>query len=297
MELRQLRYVDAVATHRHFTRAAAAIGVAQPALSHQIKRLEQELGVELFHRSRGGVRLTEAGQTLLPRIVRALSEIDAGREEISALTGLQTGRVRLGAMQALGALDLPGVLAQFHRSYPGVEVMLQEEATARMQELVAADQLDLAIVALDAGYPDTLVGLELLEEPLLLALPPGDPLAELDGIHTDQLRDHPFVLFRTGTGLRTRTDRLCQEAGFLPRVVFETGNLDRLLALVSAGLGVSLVPASSAAAARHRIEVVSFVPALTRTVGLVWRADRTLAPAAQAMRDLLAQSVQRQPLR
>jgi len=107
MELRQLRYVEAVATHRHFTRAAAAIGVAQPALSHQIKRLEQELGVQLLDRSRGGVRLTEAGETFLPRIRRALSEIDAGREEITALTGLQTGRVRLGAMQALGALDLP----------------------------------------------------------------------------------------------------------------------------------------------------------------------------------------------
>jgi DNA-binding transcriptional LysR family regulator len=291
MELRQLRYVDAVANYRHFTRAAAAIGVAQPALSHQIKRLEQELGVELFHRSRGGVRLTEAGETFLPRIRRALSEVDAGREEITALTGLQTGRVRLGAMQALGALDLPRVLAQFHRSYPAVEVMLQEEATVRMQELVAADQLDLAIVALDVGYPATVVGVELLEEPVLLALPPNDPLAKLDRIHIGQLRDHPFVLFRAGTGLRTRTDRLCREAGFLPRVAFETGNLDRLLALVSAGLGVSLVPASSAAAAGHQIRVLGFAPPLTRTVGVVWRADRTLAPAAQAMRDLLAEAV------
>ena len=124
------------------------------------------------------MRLTEAGETFLPRIRRALSEIDAGREEITALTGLQTGRVRLGAMQALGGLDLPRVLAQFHRSYPGVEVMLQEEATARMHELVAADQLDLAIVALDAGYPATVVGVELLEEPVVLALPPDDPLAK-----------------------------------------------------------------------------------------------------------------------
>jgi DNA-binding transcriptional LysR family regulator len=114
--------------------------------------------VELFHRSRGGVRLTEAGQTLLPRIRRALSELDAGREEIGALTGLQTGRVRLGAMQALGTLDLPRVLAEFHLSHPGVEVMLQEAASARMQELVATDQLDLAIVALDAGYPAGVVG-------------------------------------------------------------------------------------------------------------------------------------------
>jgi DNA-binding transcriptional LysR family regulator len=162
-----------------------------------------------------------------------------------------------------------------------------------MQELVASDQLDLAIVALDVEYPATVVGVELLEEPVVLALPPDDPLTKLEQIHMSQLRDHPFVLFRAGTGLRAKTDRLSREAGFVPRVAFETSNLDRLLALVSAGLGVSLVPASTAAAARHPIRVLDFAPPLTRTVGAIWRADRTLAPAARAMRNLLATSARR----
>src|SRR3984885_3895261 len=101
MELRQLRYTVAVAAHRHFTRAAASVPVAQPALSHQVKLLEQELGVELFERSRSGVRLTEAGEVFVLRARRALGEMDAAREEIAAFKGLTSGRLVVGAMQAL----------------------------------------------------------------------------------------------------------------------------------------------------------------------------------------------------
>src|SRR5260370_21590211 len=107
MELRQLRYAVAVAAHRHFTRAAAAVPVAQPALSHQIRLLEQELGVELFERSRSGVRLTEAGEIFLLRARRALAEVDAAREEIAALRGLARGRLGIRAIHALAGLDLP----------------------------------------------------------------------------------------------------------------------------------------------------------------------------------------------
>jgi DNA-binding transcriptional LysR family regulator len=291
MELRQLRYVEAVAAHRHFTRAAAAIGIAQPALSHQIKRLEQELGIELFHRSRGGVRLTAAGETLLPRVRRALSELEAGREEVVALTGLQTGRLRLGAMQAPGPLDLPRAIARFHRAHPAVEVTLSEESTLRMQHLVLDGQLDLAIVALEVGYPDSLGALALVQEPVLLALPHDHRLADGASIQIGQLRDQPFVFFRAGTGLRTTIERIGREAGFTPQMAFETGNLDRLLALVHEGLGVSVIPASTARDGKPRVTALPFSPPLTRTVGVVWRADRALPPAARVMRELLVRCV------
>jgi DNA-binding transcriptional LysR family regulator len=292
MELRQLRYVEAVASHRHFTRAAAAVGVAQPALSHQIKRLEQELGVELFHRSRAGVRLTDAGEILLPRVRRALSELDAGREELAAVTGLQTGRVRLGAMQALGSLDLPRAIAGFHREHPGVEVTLSEESTSRMQQLVVDGQLDLAIVALDVSIPDSLSSLPLLTEPVVLAVPNSHPLARQKSVEFQTLRNEPFVFFRAGTGLRTTTERVAHAAGFNPRIAFETSNLDRLLALVREGLGVSLIPQSTARRAQPPIRTVRFSPPLTRTVGVVSRADGSLAPSARAMRQFLLDAVQ-----
>jgi LysR family transcriptional activator of glutamate synthase operon len=288
MELRQITYVDAVATHLHFTRAAAAIGIAQPAISHQIKRLEQELGVALFHRSRAGVRLTEAGEILLPRIRRALAELVAGREELAAITGLQTGRVRLGAMQALGPLNLPRAIARFHSEHPGIEVTLSEESTARMQQLVLDGQLDLAIAALDVSVPDDLSSLVLLSEPVLLAVPHRHPLASRDSVEVRQLRDDPFVFFRAGTGLRTTTERVAREAGFTPKMAFETGNLDRLLALVHEGLGVSLIPESTAQRAQPQVRALPFSPPLTRTVGILSRSDRTLPPSARAMRHLLS---------
>lgn len=283
MELRQLRYVEAVAANRHFTRAAASIGVAQPALSHQIKRLEQELGIELFERSRCGVRLTAAGEAFLPRIRRALAELDAGREEVAAFTGLEAGRVRLGALQALAHLDLPRAIASFHRAHPAVEVTLGEESTERMQQLVSEGQLDLAIVALDVGYPDSLNAREIVCEPVLLALRPNHRLAKSGSVRFSQLREEPFVFFRAGTGLRTTTERLARDAGFAPRMAFETGNLDRLLDLVGEGLGVSLVPASTAARGDPAICTLPFSPPVSRTVGVVWRANHAPSPATRAI--------------
>ena len=159
MELRQLRYAVAVAAHRHFTRAAAAVPVAQPALSHQIRLLEQELGVELFERSRSGVRLTEAGEIFLLRARRALAEVDAAREEIAALRGLARGRLVIGAMQALAGLDLPRLLAAFHAAYPGIDVSLSEDSTRDMFTMAVRGEIDLAIAALDVEQP---AGLEVL---------------------------------------------------------------------------------------------------------------------------------------
>lgn len=286
MELRQLRYVDAVARHRHFTRAAADIGIAQPALSHQIRRLELELGVELFHRSRAGVRPTEAGELFLPHARRALLAVDAGREELSALTGLRVGRVRLGAMQALGQLDLAAALAAFHADNPGIEVTLSEESTLEMYELLDDGQLDLALVAIDIEPPDGTATAALTSEPVLVAIPAGHALAGRSSIRVKQLRDEPFVMFRPGTGLRTTTERVAREAGFEPAIAFETGNLERMLALVAQGLGVALIPASSAGR-RANVAFIRLAPQLNRTVGLGWRGGQPLTPAARALRDAL----------
>jgi DNA-binding transcriptional LysR family regulator len=293
MELRQLLYVEAVARHRHFTRAAADVGIAQSALSHQIKRLEHELGVELFRRSRAGVQLTEAGEVFLPHVRQALLAVRAGREELSALTGLRVGRVRLGAMQALGPLDLAGAIASFHATYPGIEVTLSEESTAEMYRLLVEDQLDLALVAMDINPSDGIEVQALVSEPVLLALPQSHPLRDCADVRIGQLREEPFVMFRAGTGLRATTERAAAEAGFRPIIAFETGNLDRILALVGEGLGIALVPASSAEHIRTNVTCRPLIPQLTRTVGLAWRAERPIAPAARAVREALVTTSRR----
>src|SRR6266542_4886118 len=124
MELRQLRGVEAVARHRHFTRAAEELHVAQSALSHQIRRLEQELGTPLFERTRRRVRTTEAGRSIAARARRVLAEVDGARQEIDELRGVVRGRIWVGALLPAGELDVPRLLARFSRAHPGVEVSL-----------------------------------------------------------------------------------------------------------------------------------------------------------------------------
>ena len=157
MELRQLRYVVAVADHLHFTRAAAELHVAQPALSQQVRRLERELGLELFTRTSRTVALTDAGEAVVARARRVLGEIDAIEEDLDAMRGILRGRVELGSMQSLGPFDLPRVLADFHARHAGVDVVLREETTQRMLAMLRADQLDLAVATIDEPPPDGLV--------------------------------------------------------------------------------------------------------------------------------------------
>jgi DNA-binding transcriptional LysR family regulator len=264
--------------------------VAQPALSHQIKLLEQELGVELFERSRSGVRLTEAGEIFLLRARRALAEMDAAREEIAAVRGLTTGRLVLGAMQALAGLDLPRLLAEFHASYPGVDVSLREDSTRDMLAMTARGEIDLAIAALDVERPAGLEAVPLVREPVLLAMPATHPLAALDAVSVRELRRETFIFFKQGTGLRTVSERAAAKAGFVPRVGFQTSSHDRLLALVSEGLGVAFVPASAVSnPPPPAVAVRPASPAIERTVGAVWRADHRHTPAARAFLALLRQ--------
>jgi DNA-binding transcriptional LysR family regulator len=288
MEFRQLRYVLAVAAHRHFTKAAASVPVAQPALSHQVKLLELELGIDLFERSRGGVRLTEAGEIFVVRARRALAEVDAAREEIAALKGLTRGRLVLGAMQALAGLDLPRLLAAFHTAHPGIEVSLREDSTREMFAMAVRGEIDLAIAALDVERPAGLDALPLVREPVLMAVPASHRLAHQESVTVRDFRQETFVFFGQGTGLRTITEKAAERAGFTPRVGFETGSLDRLIALVSEGLGVALVPASTVRDPRPPgIAVLPVSPAIDRTVGAVWRADHRHTPATSAFLSLL----------
>jgi LysR family transcriptional regulator, transcription activator of glutamate synthase operon len=283
MELRQLRYFAAVAEHRHFTRAAAELHVAQPALSQQIRRLEQELGLELLERTSRSVRVTEAGEAVLRRARRALAEVDAIAADLDALRGLRTGRVLVGAIQSLGPFDLPGLLAAFRAEHPGIDLLLREETTQEMLALLAADELDLAIAAIDPEPPSEFATQPLYEEDLVLAVRPGHPLAKRARLALSDLPDEPFILFREGSGLRATTERALATAGLQPRARLESTELSRVRALVARGLGVAIVPRSETASPGPRVAAVALgPPALRRRVGLVWRRERRHPPAAEA---------------
>jgi len=283
MELRQLRYFAAVAEQRHFTRAAAQLHVAQPALSQQIRRLEHELGMTLLDRTSRSVRVTEAGEAVLRRARRALAEADAIGADLDALRGLRTGRVLVGAIQALGPFDLPGLLAAFRTEHPGIDLILREETTQEMLALLAADELDLAIAAIEPPPPREFATQALYEEDLVLALPPSHPLATRARLALSDLPDEPFILFREGSGLRATTERALAAAGLQPRARLESTELSRVRALVARGLGVAIMPRSETALPGPRVAAVALgPPTLRRRVGLVWRRDRRHPPAAEA---------------
>ena len=173
MELRQLVYVEAVARHRHFTRAAEELHVAQSALSHQVRRLEAELGTELFERTSRRVVVTAAGEAVAARARRVLAEVDGVRAELDELRGLVRGHLAVGALLPAGGIEVPRLLASFNRAFPGIEVGLREGTAADMLELLDADQLDVAFSLIAGDLPDRLIGIRLSEEEVVAAFPPG----------------------------------------------------------------------------------------------------------------------------
>jgi DNA-binding transcriptional LysR family regulator len=284
MDLRQLRYLVALADEGHFTRAAARMHIAQPALSQQIRRLEDELGLPLVDRSTRRVALTEAGTLLVGRARGVLADIDGVRAELADLAGVRAGHLVIGAMQSLGPFDLSILLAVFHERYPAVELTVQEEVSDALLAMLRADAVDLAFVSLtERVEPGVLETKRLLTEPLVVMLPPHHPLAGRKRVRMAELADESFIAFREGAGLRRIITAAARDAGFEAQIAFETNEVERARALASRGLGVTIVPASDAE--RHGPPIAAVAvhrPELSRDVTLVWRRARRHTPAARA---------------
>ena len=288
MEFRHLTYFLAVARHQHFTRAAQALGIAQPSLSQQIMTLEAELGTPLFDRAGRRVRLTDAGEALLPYATRILALVDEARAELTDHVELRRGRVTIGTTPTAGTHLLPAALADFNRRYPGIDLRLHEAGSPDLIDLLATGDLDLAIVILPVRRPELTVA-RLLTEEVVLAVPPDHPLAAApppSGVPPDALADQPFVLVRQGYGLRRMTLDLCTRAGFSPHVVLDGAEMDTVLSLVGAGLGVACLP-RLALDGTTLAAVPIADPHLRRSLGLAWRRQPELPAAGRALRDHL----------
>lgn len=286
MQLQQLRYFLEVVEAGSFTRAAAALHVAQPSVSSAIRALERELGAPLLHRSRGAVTTTTAGETFLPWARQVLADCDAGRNAVSELLGLRGGRVAIGATPSLTTSVLPQVLGQFHFRYPQVSVTLHEAGSQDLVTRLEHAQLDLALVILPVT-PHWVRTTPLFEEDLLVVVGPGHPLASRSSVPVAALRDVPLVMFRDGYDLKTTTVAACRQAGFEPVVAIDGGEMDGVLALTAAGLGAAVLP-RTALTERPDLRAVRFEePGLRRSVGVARRRDRILSRAGQAFLELL----------
>lgn len=284
MELRQLRYFERVVHHRHFTRAADDLHVAQSALSHQVRRLESELGIELLRRTTRSVQATEAGELVAARARRILAEIDALRGEIDELRGLVRGRIAVGALLFGGELDIPALLARFTATFPAVEVGLREGSAQRMIDGLADGTLDLAF-ALESDPPDGLERLELSTEELAVVVGPRHALAGHGPLALAALAGHPLIAFHRGSTTREVVDRELAGAGVEAKIAVEANDLAFVRSLVSRGIGVAVLPRSFAELPGARVSIRPLAPALGLRVVLWWRRDQHLSPAARAFVD------------
>jgi DNA-binding transcriptional LysR family regulator len=284
MELRQLEYFVAVAEEANFTRAAARIHVAQPAVSAQIQRLERELGQPLLDRSRRTVRLTAAGEAALPYARAALTAVTDLHHAVDELTQLVRGTVTIGTVTS-HSVDIPSLLADFHADHPDVEITLNTDSSDALIEKVRTGALDAAIVSVGPGEQPAGLDVEVVtDEAIHAAVCKTDGLAARKTIRLTDLADRPLIALPVGAGIRHQFDAACAKAGLSPRIAFEASTPLALAELAERGLGVAIVPAS-VPRGRDGLHSLAIVPQLRGRLVLAWRAGGPTSPAARVLVD------------
>jgi DNA-binding transcriptional LysR family regulator len=281
MELRQLRYLDAVARRLSFTQAALDQHIAQSALSQQISRLERELGVELLRRTTRRVEVTEAGDLVLQRARRALIEVDGVRADLDALHGLVRGTLRLGGVPVVGTVHTAALIADFTRAHPGVAITVRDDVAFTLLGQLRDGDLDLVMALVDPGALDGLEGVRLLDEELVVIAPLDHPLARAKRVRIERLAGERLVTYGAGSALRDALLALAPAA----HVVAEANDLETVRELAARGLGVALMPRSVVAPHGDRLAIRPLSPRHTLPVSLVWRAGERPTPAARTFRD------------
>ncbi|MBC3839470.1 LysR family transcriptional regulator [Streptacidiphilus sp. 4-A2] len=286
MELRHLEHFLAVAETGSFTRAAARVHVVQSALSVSVRSLEADLGAKLFDRSTRRVELTEAGAALVTEARTTLAAARAARDAVAAVSDGTRGTVRIGIMQALPAIDLAALLTRFHAERPRVRIepSTHPDGSRGLVQAVADNHLDLALAALPGPHPAGVDAVALHHEPILLAAPPGHPLADRPPVRLADLADQAFLDLPDGWGSRMSVDLLFAAHHLSRRIVVEVADVAAVCQLTQAGLGVALL-APSTVPADQRPRLVPVRPHATFTVSLVLPRHRRLSAAAQAFAD------------
>lgn len=288
MKLRHLRYALELGRTRHFTQAAERLGIAQPALSQAIAALEKELAVALFVRTSRRVQPTEAGARFLERAERILGDLDDLQAEMQEHAVSLRGRVTVATMVFFGATRLPPVVAEFARLHPGVELAIESRSKHDSLEGLRRGTLDAALlhVAEAADYPE--LAFHVLErDEIAAALAAGHPLAGRERLAFAELRDEPFIMFEPGSTMHDALRTLTREAGFAPRAIAHSQNINLVRAMVSAGVGVSIGPRSYLLSAGPPVAAVPLAPSRSIAISLVTGGSAEANPAARALVALL----------
>jgi LysR family hydrogen peroxide-inducible transcriptional activator len=275
--LRQLRYFDALARHSHFGRAAAACSISQPALSMQIKELEDALGAVLIERGARQVRLTKLGEEIALRVRDILRSVDELGDFARASRGRFAGRLRVGMIPTIAPYLLPAVMADLTRLHPELDIHVREALTTKLIQELTEGRLDAAIVALPVSEP-SLTEVALFAESFLLVRPDEDEGTPVPGSET--LREMRLLLLEEGHCFRDQALSFCNMTSPGPREVLDASSLSTLVQMVSAGMGVTLIPEMAVAVETRRasVSVARFKdPQPSRTIGMIWRKTSPLA--------------------
>jgi LysR family cyn operon transcriptional activator len=281
MELRHLRYFAAVAETLHFGRAARRLHVSQPTVSQQVKQLEEELGAPLFERQGTSTRLTAAGELFRAYASRALEDVHEGERAVRALEAREAGTLRIGYIPSLTTgLVIPASSAVL-RKYPGIRIAAYEGITRQVERRLAEGKLDVGIGFAPSREP--LVEAEpVLESRMALVVPRRHPLANATKASLKSLAGEPFALLAPGLRVRGMVDAFFASTQFAPRIVFEANAVATVLAVVRAGLAMTVLPEPRGIES-ERLSAVPLVPAPQSPVAaLLWRKGALRSPAALA---------------
>ena len=281
MELRQLRYFIEVAERQHVTEAAENLNVAQSAVSYQITKLEEELGVKLLERVGRNIKVTQIGHVFLQYAKKSLKTLEEGKEKVDEYLDPQAGIIKIGYPTSLARYWLPNVISAYKKDVPNVNFHLRQGSYANLIDAVKNGEIDLAFLGPVPTRDSELIAKTLFIENIVALLPDNHPLAEQKSLYLNDLGTDPFVLFPSGYVLRNIAVEICHQAGFEPSIASEGEDMDALKGLVSAGIGVSLLPESTFydSIPRFTVKIPIEVPKAVRTVGVIVPKHRDLGPS------------------
>jgi DNA-binding transcriptional LysR family regulator len=284
MELRHLRYFLAVAESLNFSRAAEKLHIAQPPLSQQIQQLEAELGFQLFHRTKRRVQLTAAGESFQREVQQLFQQLEQAIERGQQASRGEVGQLAIGFVSSAAYNVLPPILQRFRQAVPGVVLELQELTTNQQLQLLRQGKIDVGFVRppvdqlVDKISGEMKLGIQskiIFQEPLIVALSTAHPLAQQSTVEVRSLQFEPFILFprHLAPGLHDPIISLCQQAGFSPQVVQEAIQMQTIVSLVAAEMGVAIVPSSLQNLQRRGVVYKPFSdPVPSVEIALIWQS-------------------------
>ena len=285
MEIRQLEYFREVCRHENITRACEVLHISQPSVTVSIKRLESELGVELFHRINKRLSLTEEGRQMLNQAERILSLIDDTKNMMLDFHDEPQGLLRIGITPMMSVLFTSN-LAKFQRNYPRVEIEVIEEGSLSISALIEKGELDLGVI-ISKNLPSCLAHQPICRGNIVACLPKTHRFADKKEVSLIELKKDPFILFHEDTYTRQLIMNECTKLNFTPKVVFSSSQIDTVEGLVKESMGVSFFFSDLA----KRLDSVAIIPLAERLeleAGAVWNSEKYLSSAAKKLIDLLS---------